>query len=258
MASPARRLSGRRMWKLGTALVVAALLAIAMAAVPAAADRIVPAGDKRATPKSTVVILPFTVCPTCPLPGVLAGLKVDPSDVVRVHTALGKRLDAAVYATVTSGRATMTQVAGKPSRLDILEVYTSGGQLALATRAADGSYEIALRQPKPERGQSGVKVSAPPTWGTKIETDPTDGSQSVYLATRSLGSVQEGTADDRPGILVVRCLRGRVSVVMSWPRFLGLRRGQTIQWSLDAAPWVSEYWAISSDGASWGPGPPPS
>lgn len=226
---------------------MAALLAITMAPAPVVADRLVPVRDERAVAKSVVVILPFTVCPTCQLPGVLAELQADPADAARVHAALGKRLDADVYATVTNGRATMTQLTGKPSRLDVLELYNSSGLLAQAVRAADGSYEIALRQPKGGE-QPGVKTPAPPTWGTKIEMDPTDGSQSVFVATRSLGSVQEGAGDVQPGILAVRCLRGRITVVIAWPRFLGLRRGQTIQWKLDAAPWVSEYWAISTDG----------
>lgn len=240
---PTRRLSGRRIWTLEAALVILALLAITIAPVPVVADQVVPVGDERAVAKSVVVILPFTVCPTCQLPSVLAEVQADPADAARVHAALGKRLDAGVYATVTNGRATMTQLTRKPSRLDILELYSSSGLLAQAVRAADGSYEIAVRQPK-----GTAKTPAPPTWGTKIEMDPADGSQSVTLATRSLGSVQEGTADDQPGILVVRCVRGRITVVIAWPRFLGLRKGQTIEWRLDSSPWVSEYWAISTDG----------
>lgn len=247
MDLPARRLSGRRIWKLEAALLAAALLVIGVTPVRVVADQVAPVRDERAVAKSVVVILPFTVCPTCQLTGVLAEVQADPADAARVHATLGKRLDADVYATVTGGRATMTQLTGKPSRLDILELYNSSGLLAQAVRAADGSYEIALRQPK-SGGQPGAKTLAPPTWGTKIEMDPADGSQSVTLATRSLGSVQEGTADDQPGILVVRCVRGKMTVVIAWPRFLGLRKGQTIEWRLDASPWVSEYWAISTDG----------
>lgn len=243
MVSPARRLFGRKVWKLEAALLAAALLAIGVAPVRVVADQVIPVRDERAVAKSVVVILPFTVCPTCQLPGVLAEVQADPADIARIHAALGKRLDADVYATVTNGRATMTQVTGKPSRLDILELYSSSGLRAQAVRAADGSYEIAVRQPK-----GNAKTPAPPTWGTKIEMDPADGSQSVTLATRSLGSVQEGTAGDQPGILVVRCTRGRIAVMIAWPRFLGLRKGQTIEWRLDSAPWVSEYWAISTDG----------
>lgn len=219
-----------------------------MAPGPAAADRIVPVGDERPTSRSTIVILPFTVCPSCPLPGVLAGLQADRGDAVRVHTALGRRLDAGTYAGVTGGRATLTQVTGKPSRLDILELHNREGLLAQAVRAADGSYEIALRQPQPQGGQPGARSPAPSIWGTKIETDPADGSQSVFLAARSIGGVQEGSSDNQPGILAIRCMRGRVTMVISWPQFLGLRKGQTIQWRLDAAPWVAEYWAFSSDG----------
>lgn len=142
---PTRRLSGRRIWTLEAALVISALLAITMAPVPVVADQVVPVGDERAVAKSVVVILPFTVCPTCQLPSVLAEVQADPADAARVHAALGKRLDAGVYATVTNGRATMTQLTRKPSRLDILELYSSSGLLAQAVRAADGSYEIAVR-----------------------------------------------------------------------------------------------------------------
>lgn len=250
MVSPARHPSGRRIWKLEATLLGLALLVIALAPLPVVADQVVPVGDERAVAKSVVVILPFTVCPTCQLPGVLAEVQADPADAARVHATLGKRLDADLYASVTSGRVTMTQLTGKPSRLDILELYNRSGLLAQAVRAADGSYEIALRQPKGggAGGQAGAKIPALPTWGTKIEMDPANGSQSVFLATRSLGSVQEGTTGDQPGILMVRCVRGRMTVVISWPRFLGLRKGQTIEWKLDAAPWVSEYWAISTDG----------
>lgn len=248
MASPAHGLCSREVWNLGIALVVLGLLAIAGAPARADADHSVPVGDKRAIAGSTVVILPFIVCPKCPLPGVLAGLKADPGDAVGVHTALAKKLDAEVYASVTSGRATMTELADKPSRLDVVELYGRNGLFAQAVRAADGSYEVSSRQPTSPGGQPAASSATLPAWGTKIVTDPVDGSQSVFLATRSVGSVSEGTGDDLPGILSVRCLRGKVTTMISWPRFLGLRKGQTIQWRLDAAPWVTEYWAFSADG----------
>lgn len=248
MVSPARGLRGREVWKFGTALLVLGLLAIVAAPARVDADPVAPAGDNRALMKATVVILPFIVCPGCPLPAVLTGIQVDSGDAVKVHTALGRRLDAGVYAGVTSGRATMSQVAGKPLRLDIIELYGRSGLLAQAVRTADGSYEVAVRQAKPEVAQTGARSPTPPAWGTKIEKDPADGSQSVLLATRSIGSVVEGTGEDLPGILSLRCQRGRVSTVISWPRFLGLRKGQNIQWRLDGAPWVTEYWAISADG----------
>jgi len=226
-----------------------------MAPGPAAADRIVPVGDERPTSRSTIVILPFTVCLSCPLPGVLAGLQADRGDAVRVHTALGRRLDAGTYASVTGGRATLTQVTGKPSRLDVLELHNREGLLAQAVRAADGSYEIALRQTRSQGGPPAARSVGLPVWGTKIETDPADGTQSVFLAARSIGSVREGSSDSQPGILAIRCMRGRVTVAISWSDFLGLHRGQTIQWRLDATPWVSEFWGISPDGRTLlGPG----
>jgi hypothetical protein len=220
-------------------------LTVAMSMSPAdaqAADPKAPAGDARAIAAGTVAILPFTICQGCPLPVVLAGMQIDSGDIAQVHAALGRKLDAERYAGANAGRATMTQVAGKPPRLDILELYGPKGLVAQAVRVGDGSYEVALRQPKPDG------APPPPTWGTKIETDPADGSQVVILATRSLGSLTEGTSDDLPGILSLRCMRGRFSAVISWPRFLGLRKGQTLQWRLDATPPVSDYWAISTDG----------
>jgi hypothetical protein len=248
MASPAHRLRGRKDWTLGIALLTLGLLAIAVTSARADANHFTPAGDKRAIVGSTVVIVPFMTCPTCPLPALLTGMQVDPGDAVKVHTAFAKTLAAEVYASVTGGRATMTQLADKPSRLDVVELYGSNGLLAQAVRAADGSYEVASRQPSSPVGQSGASRPTFSQWGTKIVTDPADGSQSVFLATRSVGSVLEGTGDDMPGILSVRCLRGKVSAMISWPRFLGLRKGQNIEWRLDAAPWVTEYWAFSADG----------
>lgn len=244
MVSPALGLSGRRMARLGAGLLgLAVAMAVASAGV-VAADPKAPSRDTRAIAGNTVIILPFTICQGCPLPTVLAGIQVDPGDAAQVQAALGRKvvLDAERYASITAGRATMTQAAGKPSRLDILELYGPKGLVAQAVRAGDGSYEVALRQPKPDG------APPPPIWGTKIETDPVDGSRSVFLATRSVGSLAEGTSDDLPGILSLRCIRGRISAVITWPRFLGLRKGLTVQWRLDATPPVAEYWAISSDG----------